>query len=406
VLHQTSKSFKLTPQQAVWRASWVQLGFRVRTTNNAQARMDIVRMSRMTNDERLLRVYDALETNVQRSDVWRYAILWLEGGVYADIDVHAHTPIVALASSHPGVIFTESLPVFDLLPRSLARAISFFALHLGLTDLVRLPQRRNCIILMPARHPLMLHTLQRVMNKFEAERLLTPQPEPTHTLELTGPGILTDALDELVQGHGGGSAGLDALGLKLVSRFEGMRYFQHIAQGSWKTYLGDAQAHGLKPHERTLRWVVILMQVTGVMLYVLVCAHTRLRLSLKGMALHVLPASWKHKLGLHECSPVAHCRSRSPWVWRLCEGVYQGLRQLVMRLSGARRRPTARDSDGSVCTSPLKGKREASVALARCPKGGSVPARLSDCMAFPGAAAAQTEAVVQSVLPASVHRCL
>jgi len=40
----------------------------------------------------------------------------------------------------------------------------------------------------------------------------------------------------------------------------------------------------LKPHERTLRWVVLLMQATGLVLYMLVCTHTRLRLSPRGLA--------------------------------------------------------------------------------------------------------------------------
>lgn len=410
VLHQTAKSLKLSPQQAQWRASWVRLGFRVRTADNMQARMDIIRMARMSSDARLLHVYDALETNVQRSDMWRYAILWLEGGIYADIDVYAHPPIVALARSSPGVIFTESLPIFDWLPRSLARWVGFFALHLGLTDLVRLPQRRNCIMFTPARHPLMLHTLQLIVNKFEAERHLAPQPEPTHTLELTGPGIFTDALYELIDGQGGGSVGKDALGLKLVSRFEGMQYFQHVAQGTWKTYLGDAQAHGLKPHERTLRWVVLLMQATGIVLYMVVCAHTRLRLSAKGVALHFLPTSVKQKLGLHGCRPVAHCGSRSPWVWRMCGKAYHGPRQLVMRLNGAMPRHPVRVRDESKGASPsmLKGKRETanSAVLARFPKSGSVPARLGDCTALPIATTAQTEAAVQSLMPASVDRYL
>ena len=49
----------------------------------------------------------------------------------------------------------------------------------------------------PARHPLMMRTLERIVAKFDAERGLAPKPEPTHTLELTGPGVFTDAYDEL-----------------------------------------------------------------------------------------------------------------------------------------------------------------------------------------------------------------
>jgi mannosyltransferase OCH1-like enzyme len=40
--------------------------------------------------------YDALETGVQRSDMWRYTVLYLHGGAYADVDMEAHPPIVDL----------------------------------------------------------------------------------------------------------------------------------------------------------------------------------------------------------------------------------------------------------------------------------------------------------------------
>ena len=45
----------------------------------AQARADIERFVAAGGSAEVLRVYDALETSVQRSDVWRCAALWLEG---------------------------------------------------------------------------------------------------------------------------------------------------------------------------------------------------------------------------------------------------------------------------------------------------------------------------------------
>ena len=417
VLHQTVKNLVLTQEQLQWRASWIRLGFRVRTADNAQARRDIVRMVDMTGDSRLLRVYDALETNVQRSDVWRYAILWLEGGIYADIDVYAHPPITSLVQSSPGVIFTESLPLFDWMPSMVARGISFVALHLGLTDLVRLPQRRNCIMLAPKRHPLMLHTLQRIVAKFEAEHHLAPRPEPTHTLELTGPGILTDALNELVAAHGGLAVGLDALRIRLVSRFDGMQYFQHVAQGTWKTYLGDARVHGLKPHERTLRWVVLLMQSTGVVLYVLVCTHTRLRLSPRGVALHLLPVSIRQKLGCsaHDSCPVVKCRLRSSCFRWICEGAHQCTRRLAMRLLAVKRRLSACScGECESSSSATRNRREAAtkVVSAPCTRSGSAPSRLSDFSnsSFGLTRGASSSPVMLDALPvflfdSTTHRC-
>ena len=52
------------------------------------------------------------------------------------------------------VLFSESVAVFDWLPASLAARIGKAANGFGLTDLVRLPQKRNCLLMAPARHPL------------------------------------------------------------------------------------------------------------------------------------------------------------------------------------------------------------------------------------------------------------
>ena len=66
-----------------------------------------------------------------------------------------------------------------------ARRVARWVHALGLTDLVRLPQRRNCLMIAPRRHPLMRRTLERIVAKFDAERGEII-PEPTKTLELTG----------------------------------------------------------------------------------------------------------------------------------------------------------------------------------------------------------------------------
>ena len=83
-------------------------------------------------------MYDALETGVQRSDMWRYAALYMYGGVYADVDVVAKPRMATLLNSLPdnlnrsGVVFVESLPSPWL--------IGFIARFLYVTDMVRVPQ--------------------------------------------------------------------------------------------------------------------------------------------------------------------------------------------------------------------------------------------------------------------------
>lgn len=281
ILHQTVPSLELSPLEKRWRESWRQLGFAVRSTDDAQARGDVERLVRETGTADFLRVYDELETSVQRSDVWRYAILWLEGGVYADIDVVAHPPLAALlfAEQDRPVVFTESFPLFDWLPLAVVQRIARWALWLGLTDLVRLPQRRNCLMAAPPRHSLMLQTLELIVARFDATSGQDLPPEPTRTLELTGPGAYSDAVQRLVDearraragapsaaaaaARGGGPAGL-----RFVSRVEGLHYFDHVAQGSWKTYLDEAATHGgAKPHEQAVRRVLMLLMLIGLVGY-------------------------------------------------------------------------------------------------------------------------------------------
>jgi len=268
-VHQTSGNHLLDAQTRRWRASWRRLGFHIRTADNEQARRDIERIHRILNFPELLSVYDALETNTQRSDVWRYAILWLDGGIYADIDVVALPPLADLVHSNPkvGFVFAESLAVFDYMPRSLSTMLCTTFRTLGLTDLVRLPQRRNCVIIAPARCTLMLRTLGMIVEKFNVTRL--QNSEPTRTLELTGPGIFTDAIDAV-------STESDALAgvFQLIHRFNGMVYFNHIGIGTWK-HNGN-HIFGLQTHESNLMFLVLALSATCFLLCLVGCKRTRI----------------------------------------------------------------------------------------------------------------------------------
>ena len=271
-LHQTVANRRLTREEHHWRESWRRLGFPIRTADNAQARRDIERMHRMINFPALIHMFDALETNTQRSDVWRYAILWLEGGIYADIDVVALSPLVDLVRANianRGVLFSESLAVFDYLPRPLSKALCTVFRTVGLTDLVRLPQRRNCIILAHARCPLMLRSLQMIVDKF-SDVDHVPIREPARTLELTGPGIFTDAIDALST-----DIGELAGGFQLIHRSHGRLHFHHIGMGTWKTYRGDNR-DGLQSHERNLLYLIMAVCATLALVCV-ICNRRRIR---------------------------------------------------------------------------------------------------------------------------------
>lgn len=274
VLHQTVPTLNLTAQQAEWQRTWTRLGVKVRLADDARCRDDIIALGRATGERAFLRAYDALETGVQRSDMWRYAVLFLHGGVYADIDVVARPAMAALLSApsanQSAIVFVESLPS----PRLVGWAI----MQLGLTDMVRIPQYRNCLMVSRRGHPAMRASLDTIVAQVLNGPMAAPVPvlEPAHTLELTGPGVYTDAVRAVHEQRAGGddsgsrrsgesgdgerwssndrsqSSGRRGNGTEtygaagraddgeppmlFVSRRAGFQYFEHIGLGSWKTY--------------------------------------------------------------------------------------------------------------------------------------------------------------------------
>ena len=130
-------------------------------------------------------MYDALETGVMRADMWRYTALYLYGGVYADVDIVAKPPIVELVNAHlnrSGVVFVESLPSPWLL--------GFFVRFLYLTDMVRVPQYRNCIMVARqglAQQPSLTPTLSPALQSAQPVTSFTARKPPASAEpDLTG----------------------------------------------------------------------------------------------------------------------------------------------------------------------------------------------------------------------------
>lgn len=93
VVHQTWKTHELEPRKKAWHASWARNGFTVQLHNDTECLDDVTRLAEQTGHPSLVTVYQGL-TPVQRADFWRYAIAYLEGGIYSDIDIAA-TPETA-----------------------------------------------------------------------------------------------------------------------------------------------------------------------------------------------------------------------------------------------------------------------------------------------------------------------
>lgn len=216
------------------------LGVQTRVADDAQARRDVSRAADMLSLPAALGVYDRAPSAVLRADMWRLAVVWLEGGIYADSDVEPRPRLRALleaaaampldASSGDGVqrpgllLFVEN---WSFIPTLLGK----LAIAVGLSDFARFPQYRNCIFAAAApAHPLLESAFRLATARLEDEERAgrAEPPSDSRVLELTGPGLLTDATNSFLALHG-------AADIAFVDRGSGMAFFIHAGVGSWKS---------------------------------------------------------------------------------------------------------------------------------------------------------------------------
>jgi inositol phosphorylceramide mannosyltransferase catalytic subunit len=89
ILHQTWRTLDLPPPLADWRAGWL-----ARHPDWEHRLYDDAAIRRTIADRapRWLPTYDALPRMIQRVDFFRYLIVYLDGGMYADIDMVSYLP--------------------------------------------------------------------------------------------------------------------------------------------------------------------------------------------------------------------------------------------------------------------------------------------------------------------------
>lgn len=229
--------FARRPPRAIRRRS---LGLRTRVADDAQARRDVALAAERLAIPGALAAYDGAPSAVLRADVWRLAIVWLRGGIYADADVAPRPRLRALlraAAALPGagargeggapglLLFVEN---WGFIPAPIGR----LAIAAGLSDFARFPQYRNCLFAAAAPgHPLLAATLRLALGRLGEEaarsREGAPPPSDARVLELTGPGLLTDAADAFLAERGPSD-------VAFVDRGSGTSLFVHAGVGSWK----------------------------------------------------------------------------------------------------------------------------------------------------------------------------
>ena len=191
-----------------WHESWRRNGFEVVLRNDTECRADVARLCDETGRPELLVAYEALNP-VQRADFWRYAITYLEGGIYSDIDIGA-TPETArffladprFQRGHTALVGIVENGLYDNPWGRLHWRVGMSPMY------ARLPQLRQSFFYARKGHPHLLRLLRgiaRMVATWEAsghtdigdprlgrERLREMEASGALTLEMTGPGVWTD----------------------------------------------------------------------------------------------------------------------------------------------------------------------------------------------------------------------
>lgn len=170
--------------------------------------------------------------NNQEVDFFRYAVVYLYGGLACDLDVWARPGIVDLLAENKDkllLLFEESHRVGSTLGR--------LAILLGLTEMPRYPQYRAGIFAAIAGHSALLGALNLVVERVMAEKSYVYRQEPLQSLTMTGPGLFTDAVAAWASPE---------MGTVTVSRWTSMReHYGHGGMGTWKAYKSSEQSNML-----------------------------------------------------------------------------------------------------------------------------------------------------------------
>jgi hypothetical protein len=202
------------PQVLEYRSAWKQLGYDVQITNNADIRSDVVRLQEEQNEDDFLGVFDSLETENMQYDFWRYTKLYLEGGVYSDVDVEPHEemPQWELKATEK-----NSVVVFEESPTWVGNCTICKAFRPLVSNFPEFPAYASCVIISPGkRAPFFLDILRQV----DPEQWQDTR-EPRKTLMTAGPGLLTvfaKTRDDVLVG----------------TRNDGKQAYTHRGFGTWK----------------------------------------------------------------------------------------------------------------------------------------------------------------------------
>jgi hypothetical protein len=234
-----------------WQKEWLAQGYNVKMTTSVDSmREDVQRLVDETQDDKYLQAFDKLPRIMEKIDMWKYVILYLEGGIYADMDVSPKPCLAQLMKSwdndslspFSSIVFYETAS-FVVRFSSIFRFFMFFRPYalfekMNWDTTVRIPQFRSALILAKTtRQEVYKQTLDLVV-----QRTLDQSSYKSHfasrnhqTLEVTGPGCFTDAIHSIISNvRKAATSKKPETEFYFIKREDCNMFFDHIATGTWR----------------------------------------------------------------------------------------------------------------------------------------------------------------------------
>lgn len=152
-------------------------------------------------DHPILPVFERARFGPLKTDIWRYCVLWIEGGVYCDIGKGLDTPLhQLLAPDDEGIVSFERNEWLSPVSPRCAQLLTF-------------PGRIviNWAMMFAPRHPLLGMLINGIAARYPEVRGISFEQVKPAIIDFTGPGHLTRCVHRYVDRHG--LAGLTQKGI-------------------------------------------------------------------------------------------------------------------------------------------------------------------------------------------------
>lgn len=217
ILHQTWRSTDLPPAFAQWRQRWIEL--HPRWEHRFYDDGDIRRIV-ADRAPHLVPVFEALPRQIVRVDLFRYLVVHLDGGLYADMDMEPYLASDDLVAASGCVLSVE------------AQVGRRYQARLGYPQ----PwQMANCIFAAAPGHPFIGALIDRA-----ARAATTPVRHDDDVEDIAGPRMLTRLLYELPAARRGALRVLPQIHWMApweyprIGPLRGLIHARHATSGTWR----------------------------------------------------------------------------------------------------------------------------------------------------------------------------